>query len=425
MKGFLPVKSGPIAKVLYRALLLAFFIINQEGERMTTKKIKLLHPPATIGIIGGGQLGRMLVFEAKRMGFNVIVLDPKPCSSAGQVADEQIVASYSNLRELRELARKSDVITYEFEHIDVELLNVIESDGYSVYPSSNTLKRIQNKYIQKSMLKNIGVKVPYFCLVQTFEELKSVFHRLDHKIILKTCTDGYDGKGNTIVNNLCELEKAYQKFRDQELMVEEYIDFIKEVSIVIAKNEEGIVYYPIAENFHRNGILIKSLIPANITSEIENSIHLISKKIVEELNDFGVFCIEFFIDSGFNVLVNEIAPRPHNSGHYTIEGCVSSQFEQLVRIVCGMPLGSTELRMPCAMYNILGSQITSGPYDIGGVDSILRTPDCHLHLYGKTESYHLKKIGHITALDISVEAADNKAEQALNNIEVNAKAQIK
>ncbi len=391
---------------------------------MSTKKVKQLNPPATIGIIGGGQLGKMLAFEAKRMGFNVIVLDPKPCSSAGQVADEQIVANYNDLPALRELARKSDVITYEFEHIDVELLNVIESDGYSVYPSSETLKRIQNKYTQKSMLKSIGVRVPDFYFVQTFEDLKNTFYRLNQKIILKTCTDGYDGKGNIIISNLCELETAYQKFNGQELMVEEYINFIKEVSIIIAKNEEGVVYYPIAENFHRNSILIKSLIPANVTSEIANSIHLISEKIVEELNDFGVFCIEYFIDSSLNVLVNEIAPRPHNSGHYTIEGCVSSQFEQLIRIVCGMPLGSTQLRMPCAMYNILGSPITSGRYMISGVDSILRIHDCHLHLYGKTESHHLKKIGHITALDLSIEAADNKAEQALNNVEVKAKGKM-
>lgn len=386
---------------------------------MNTKQIKKLYPPAIIGIIGGGQLGRMIIFEAKRMGYHVIVLDPKPNSPAGQVADEQIVANYSDLNAIRELARRVDVITYEFEHIDVALLRVIEEEGNSVYPSSKTLKIIQNKYVQKSMLTNIGVKVPDFCVVETLEDLEHAFWKYQQKIILKTCTDGYDGKGNIIIKNRSELEAAYEKFCHQELIVEEYVDLIKEVSIVIAKNENEIAFYPIAENIHKDSILIKSLIPANITKEIEDKILLVSKQIMNELNDYGIFCIEFFIDSKFNVLVNEIAPRPHNSGHYTIEGCISSQFEQVVRIVCGLPLGSTSLRMPCAMYNILGNQSTNGKYSIGGVESVLNIPDCYLHLYGKAETNYLKKIGHVTALDVSVEAADYKAKQARNNILIN------
>jgi len=217
------------------------------------------------------------------------------------------------------------------------------------------------------------------------------------------------------------LEPAYNEFSGQDLIAEEYIEFIKEVSVIIAINEDDLIYYPIAENIHADSILIKSLIPARITSEIENRIHYISKKIMEELDDFGVFCIEFFIDSDFNVLVNEIAPRPHNSGHYTIEGCITSQFEQLVRIVSGMPLGSAQLRKPCAMHNILGNQATRGSYSIGGVDAVLSLPDCHFHLYGKAETGNLRKIGHITVLDESVEAADNRAGYALKKIEVVAK----
>jgi 5-(carboxyamino)imidazole ribonucleotide synthase len=385
---------------------------------MSQKKISKLNPPSTIGIIGGGQLGRMLVLDAKRMGYNVIVFDPKPNSPAGQVADEQITAIYGDLNALRNLARKTDVITYEFEHIDVELLTLLEYEGYTIYPSAKTLRLIQNKFVQKSMLNNIGIKVPEFYLINTLKELRDVFYKFGQKAILKTCRDGYDGKGNLVLNDINKLEENYQIFRGLEIMAEEFIHFTKEVSIIVAKNHDDIVLYPIAENFHENSILINSLIPANISVEIEKQIHIMSKKIVEELDDFGIFCIEFFIDSDSNVLVNEIAPRPHNSGHYTIEGCVSSQFEQHIRIITGMPLGSPKLRLPCAMYNILGNEHVAGTYSVRGVDAILNIKDCHFHLYGKLESKHLKKIGHITVLDDSVGKANNKAKIALSKIKI-------
>lgn len=383
---------------------------------MKVREIFRLKPPSNIGIVGGGQLGRMLVLEAKRMGYNVIVLDPKPNSPAGQVADEQITADFSDIIALRELSTKTDVITYEFEHIDVELLSLIEKDGYKIYPSSNTLRMIQNKYIQKSMLKNLGIKVPNFYLVGSLDELKDIFYKLNQKIVLKACTGGYDGKGNIVIKDINKLEEAYKELCNNELMAEEFIDYIKEVSIIIAKNHEGIFFYPIAENNHRNSILINSIIPAKISNETEKRIRDIAEKIVGKIDDFGVFCIEFFIDSNLNILVNEIAPRPHNSGHYTIEGCITSQFEQLIRIITGMPLGSTKLRLPCSMYNILGSNDVNGKYCVDGIESILNIEDCHLHLYGKPESNHLKKIGHITALDDSVEKADMKAKKALLSI---------
>lgn len=385
---------------------------------MNQKKISKLNPPSTIGIIGGGQLGRMLVLDAKRMGYNVIVFDQKPNSPAGQVADEQITAVYGDLTALRNLAQKTDVITYEFEHIDVELLNILENEGYTIYPSSKTLRLIQNKYVQKSMLKNIGIKVPEFYLINSLKELTDVFYKFGQKAILKTCRDGYDGKGNLVLKNISELEETYKMFTGLEIMVEEFVQFTKEVSIIVAKNHDGIMLYPIAENYHKNSILVNSLIPANISDEIEKRIHHMTKKIVEELDDYGVFCIEFFIDLDSNVMVNEIAPRPHNSGHYTIEGCVSSQFEQLIRIITGMPLGTSKLKSPCAMYNILGNVQVEGTYNMSGVNEILNIEDCHFHLYGKLESKPLKKIGHITALDDSVGQADMKARIILSKIKI-------
>lgn len=249
-------------------------------------------------------------------------------------------------------------------------------------------------------------------------ELTDIFYKFEQKIVLKACTGGYDGKGNIVITDINKLEEAYKEFCNYELMAEEFIDYTKEVSIIIAKNHEGISFYPIAQNNHRNSILINSIIPAKISNETEKRIRYIAEKVAEEIDDFGVFCIEFFIDSNLNILVNEIAPRPHNSGHYTIEGCITSQFEQLIRIITGMPLGSTKLRLPCAMYNILGSDDIDGEYCVSGIESILNIEDCYLHLYGKSESKHLKKIGHITALDDFADKADLKAKKALRSIKI-------
>lgn len=381
---------------------------------MVKSKINKIYPPATIGVVGGGQLGRMFVLVAKRMGYHVVVLDPKENSPAGQVADQQIVAGFEDIWAYRELARKTDVITFEFEHISVEILELIENEGGKVIPSSRTLDVIQNKYKQKTMLKKIGVKVPKFSMVRNLEDLKIEYQRLNQKAILKTCTNGYDGKGNVIIKDVADLENAYEIFGEQEIFIEELIDFIKEVSIIVVSNDSGVFFYPVVENVHHNSILIKTLIPASLSHEVFRKIKLACLKIVEVLNDSGVFCIEFFVDKNLDVWVNEIAPRPHNSGHYTIEGCETSQFEQLLRVVCGMPAGSTQLRRPCAMYNILGDESVEGKYMVSELDVVLNIPNCYFHLYGKTETSNLKKIGHITALDDTVEAADYKGKKALD-----------
>lgn len=385
---------------------------------MNKREIFKLQPPSNIGIVGGGQLGRMLTVEAKRMGYNIVVLDPKPNSPAGQIADEQIVAEFSDLAALKVLAEKTDVITYEFEHIDVGLLSQIEKEGYKIYPSSNTLGMIQNKFIQKSILKKAGIKVPDFYSINSLDELKDIFNKLDQKIILKTCKGGYDGKGNLVIKDTNKLKEAYEEFSKRELMAEEFINYIKEVSIIVARNHEDIFFYPIAENNHKDSILINSVVPAKLSKETEEKIIEMAKKVVETIDDFGVFCIEFFVDSNLNVLVNEIAPRPHNSGHYSIEGCITSQYEQLIRIVTGMPLGSTKLRLPCVMYNVLGNDTVNGKYYINGLESILDIENCYFHLYGKPETNYFKKIGHITALDENIEKASRKAQKAMDSITI-------
>lgn len=388
---------------------------------MINKEIKRLYPPATIGIIGGGQLGRMFVFEAKQMGYHVIVLDPKPNSPAGQVADEQILADFDDESAYIELAKKTDVITFEFEHINVDILSNLETQGYKVIPSSNTLKIIQNKFKQKTILKEAGIKVPEFSMVTSLEDLKNKFVNFNKKVILKSSTQGYDGKGNMIIKSEQDIEKAYNYFMNQEIFVEELVDFVKEVSIIVVKNNSETIFYPISENIHEDSILIKSIVPAAISDDIIRKIHLTSEKIMDKLDDLGVYCIEYFIDKNHEVLVNEIAPRPHNSGHYTIEGCISSQFEQLVRVVCNMPLGLPELRIPCVMQNILGNSNVDGEYIVSGLENLLKISDCHFHLYGKPDTKHLKKIGHITVFDKSSETANIKADEAINSIIISQK----
>lgn len=388
---------------------------------MINKEIKRLYPPATIGIIGGGQLGRMFVFEAKQMGYHVIVLDPKPNSPAGQVADEQILADFDDEYAYIELAKKTDVITFEFEHINVDILSNLETQGYKIIPSSNTLKIIQNKFKQKTILKEAGIKVPQFSMVTSLEDLRNQFLNFNKKAILKSSTQGYDGKGNMIIKCEDDIEKAYNYFMNQEIFVEELVDFVKEVSIIVVKNNSETIFYPISENIHEDSILIKSIVPAAISDDIVREIHLTSEKIMDKLDDLGVYCIEYFIDKNHEVLVNEIAPRPHNSGHYTIEGCISSQFEQLVRVVCNMPLGLSELRTPCVMQNILGNSNVDGEYIVSGLENLLKISDCHFHLYGKPDTKHLKKIGHITLFDKSSESANKKAEEAINSIIISQK----
>jgi len=382
------------------------------------RRLSRLYPPGTIGIIGGGQLGRMLCQEAKQMGYRVVVLDPSPDSPAGQVADEQIVADFSNMVSLRELAAKTDVITFEFEHIDANSLGLLEAEGCKVVPSATTLMKINNKYMQKSLLKKAGIKAPEFKRIDSLEELEGALKDYGGKMVLKLCTGGYDGKGNLVLSHSDDIKSIYDNISGFELMAEEFVDYVKEISIIVARNSEGTALYPVAENTHEDSILIKSLVPAEITPEVENRIKDVAERVAAVLDDIGVFCIELFLIADSQVLVNEIAPRPHNSGHYTIEGCVASQFEQLVRIMTGMPLGSTRLRASCAMYNILGGNDLEGAYSIEGVHEVLGIEDCHLHLYGKPKSGYLKKIGHITALGDSAEAALSKAQKAIKSIKI-------
>jgi 5-(carboxyamino)imidazole ribonucleotide synthase len=382
-------------------------------------KYEVLQPPSKIGIIGGGQLGRMMTVEAKRMGYHVTVFDPTPSSPAAQVADEQVIASFMDTSAIEKLAGNCDVITYEFEHINADILIDLEEKGYRVYPSGKSLKKIQDKYVQKEMLKNAGILVPEYMIINDIKDMSGCIDTIGIPFILKTRSGGYDGKGNFVIKTREQIGKAMEEFKGYNLMAERFVEFERELSTIVVRNlKNDCVVYPIVENIHENSILHLTKVPSNIDSVIEKKVRDIVVKIMEVLDDYGVFCIEMFLAKNGEVYVNEIAPRPHNSGHYTIEACATSQFEQLVRVITGMPLGSTELCCPCVMVNILGNDTVEGQYRFEGIEDVLDDHDVHLHLYGKQSTKNMKKIGHITVLNNSVEVAEQKALTALGNITI-------
>ncbi|TYQ18342.1 UNVERIFIED_CONTAM: 5-(carboxyamino)imidazole ribonucleotide synthase [Acetivibrio alkalicellulosi] len=378
-------------------------------------------PPSRIGIIGGGQLGRMLSIEAKRMGYYVCVLDPTPSCPAGQVSDYQITAPFTDYNSIKELAKNSDVLTYEFEHIDSDILCKLEMEGYNIYPSGKTLKKIQNKLDQKLLLQAAGLPVPAFRKVSTKEDVLEIIGEYGLPVLLKTCSGGYDGKGNIIIKDIKDVDKAFDAFKGRELMVEQFINFKCELSTIVCRGfDKNITNFPVVENIHNNSILNLTKVPALIEKSVENKALDVAKRVLDVFDDYGIFCIEMFLDEHDNIYINEIAPRPHNSGHYTIEACVTSQYGQLLRIITGMPQGSTKLLSPCAMVNILGNEV-NGEYTFDGFDTVLNLEKVYIHVYGKALTQNLKKIGHITALDNTRDAAVKKAQDALKKIVVKPK----
>ncbi|MHB8130552.1 MAG: 5-(carboxyamino)imidazole ribonucleotide synthase, partial [Mobilitalea sp.] len=319
-----------------------------------TEKIKgILPPPAKIGIIGGGQLGKMITAEAKRMGYRVSILDPDPFSPAGQVADEQIIAPFTDRNAIVKLVGDCDVTTYEFEHLDADMLIELELERNRIYPSGKTLKIIQDKYVQKTMIKNAGILVPDFFSVNDEQDILAHIDTIGLPFVLKTRSGGYDGKGNCVINNKDQIRQALEEFKGFALMVERFIEFERELSIIVVRDlKNKCAYYPIVENIHENSILRLTRAPAYLADSVEKRVRDIAAKVIKVLDDYGVFCIEMFLGKNGEIYINEIAPRPHNSGHYTIEACVASQYEQLVRVITGMPLASTDQRYPCAMVNI-------------------------------------------------------------------------
>lgn len=367
-------------------------------------------PGCTVGIIGGGQLGRMLVLEARRLSIRTCVLDPDPDCPSGQVADEQVVASYSDRLAAEELARRADVITYEFEHIDAAVVAHVETLR-PVYPASRILELVQHRFRQKQALHQLGFPLAAFRSVESRFDLARAVSSLGFPAVIKTATSGYDGKGQAVLRDEADADRAYAMLHSgsRMLVLEEYIAFEKEISVICARDVEGsVACYPVMENVHRGGILDTTVVPARIDAPLATSARELAQAIAERLGVVGLLCVEMFVTPDRGLLVNELAPRPHNSGHYTLDACPTSQFEQLLRVLCGLPLGSTDLTSPAVMVNVLGDvwlQAGGRP----NFAAALAVPGVKLHLYGKGDARAGRKMGHLSALAPTLDSAEERA----------------
>lgn len=363
---------------------------------------KVIRPGATIGVLGGGQLGRMLALAGRAYGYRFITLDPTEDSPCGQVCDQQIVTGYDNVDGAMELAKASDVITYEFENVDAQVAAILEEQSY-VPQGSQLLRTTQNRIDEKLTLESFDIPVAPFRIIASAEEAERAVEQLGLPAVMKTATGGYDGKGQYVIRRKEEAEKAYEELRQSgaDLIIEQFVPFVKEVSVIAARSVSGeVVTFPIAENIHRENILHLSIVPARVSEETAQKAEMIARTIAEKLDVRGLIAVEMFVTEDGGIIVNELAPRPHNSGHYTMDACVTSQFEQHIRAICDLPLGSTRLLTPVVMVNILGEHLAPV------LDTIDTLPAAaKLHLYGKHESKPKRKMGHINVLADSVDEA--------------------
>jgi 5-(carboxyamino)imidazole ribonucleotide synthase len=375
--------------------------------------------PICVGIIGGGQLGKMMAHEARRMSLKVIVLDPTEGCPAAGIADEQIVADFKDEDAIMKLAQSCDVLTYEIELANSAALKELESRNYPVRPAPETLRIIQNKFRQKTFLKKHGIAVPDFAPVTSEASLNEMCERFGLPAVLKACEDSYDGRGNFVIRSMNQVREAYGVFAGRECMLERFVPFTKEISIMVARNPSGqIQSFPVAENMHRDGILDTTIVPARIGSRVELKAKKLAEKAMSKLEGAGIFGIEMFVTKSGNVLLNEIAPRPHNSGHYSNEACSVSQFEQHLRAILDLPLAKPELLSPAAMVNILGPEGFSGSYSLKGLNNLFKVPGIKLYLYGKKSTKPRRKLGHITATGRTQDQAMLRASKARKMVSV-------
>ena len=350
----------------------------------------------TIGIIGGGQLGRMFTLDAKRMGFDVVSLDPQEHSPTGQVADEQIVAAYDDMAAIQRLGERTDVVTYEFENIAIASIQYLEEHGFRVTPSSDVLRITQDRLLEKRFVRSCGIATADFADVNRLDDLSGPSMSIGFPAILKTVRGGYDGKGQWRVTSLDEARSAFSKGKGAQLIYEKVVPFIRELSVIATRAaDNSVVCYPVGENTHDRGILTMTVAPARISDNARMRARAIATTIGKKLGIVGTYCVELFLIASGELLVNEIAPRPHNSGHYTIDATQCSQFEQQVRAVCDLPLSEPKMERSAIMMNILG---TGKGDHLTGEAELLQDPSIVLHMYGKHHAVDRRKMGHFTML---------------------------
>lgn len=356
------------------------------------------YPQKTLGIIGGGQLGRMLTQAAQKLNIKTIVLDPTPNSPAGKVADEQIVGDYKDAKQIEKLAGLVGFLTFEIESANSQILIKLKKDGIHVEPPGETLEIIQDKLLQKEFLKKNKIAIAPFAKVDSARDITDAAKLLKYPLVLKARFHGYDGRGNATIKNEKQIKTALNKLAAQKLYLEKYIPFKKELATQVVRTARGeIKVYPVVETIQKNNICHVVIAPANIDKKVQVAAEKLAKKTVAGLKGAGVFGVEMFLTKNNEVLVNEIAPRVHNSGHYTIEGAQTSQFEQHIRAVCEMPLGNVEMTAKSAvMVNLLGER--NGKASPRGIEKVQNTDGAYIHIYDKSETRIERKMGHITVL---------------------------
>jgi len=368
-------------------------------------------PGSIIGVLGSGQLGRMFAIAARRMGYRVHTFSPDSDTPTGQIADEEITASYHDLDEVRRFAQRVQAVTFEFENVPAPTAAAAASHAL-VRPGGHVLHTTQHRLREKGFLLSAGLPITPYARVETLEDLHGAVERLGCPAILKTADFGYDGKGQVRIASPLDAETAWSEIDRKPAVLEALVDFEREVSVVAARGVDGaFAHYGVIGNDHRNRILDVSVAPARLDPRLETDAVEMARAVLEELGVVGVLCVEFFVTRQAKLLINELAPRPHNSGHLTFDACVTSQFEQQLRAVCGLPLGSADLMQPAAMANLLGDLWTGGEPNWAAACDF---PNVKLHLYGKLEPRVGRKMGHLTAIGPDAEARVRAARRSLS-----------
>jgi 5-(carboxyamino)imidazole ribonucleotide synthase len=367
---------------------------------------RIILPGQTIGIIGGGQLGRMMALAAKAMGYRIAVLDPEPDSPCGQVSDEKVMGAYNDLSAIKKLADLSDVITYEFENIDSDALSWLCENAY-VPQGTKLLEISQDRIKEKNAIESAGVQVAPFAVIHSLEDIYDNMEMLGYPAVLKTSRGGYDGKGQLVIKEGQDIVNAAALLEHGPCVLEKWVPFKKEISVILTGSVSGeTAVFPAAENIHINNILHQTIAPARISEHAKDKAIQCAKKLAQEFQLVGTLAVEMFLTDDDEIYINELAPRPHNSGHYTIEACETSQFEQHIRAICNLPLASTDLLKPAVMVNILGEH--QAPI----LEKMPEMKDWKVHFYGKREPKVKRKMGHVTILRESVETAIEEANKS-------------
>ncbi len=367
----------------------------------------MLLPGSTLGMLGGGQLGRMFVIAARTLGYKVIVLEPDPHSPAGQLANQHIMAAYDQTDALDQFGQQCQVITTEFENIPANTLDYL-TRFCPVRPSAHAVQIAQDRIVEKNFVRQCGLSPTPYVAIRQAEDIAKARQQIQFPAILKTARLGYDGKGQITINQASELEQAFQSLQEVACVLEQKVDLATEISVILARNSAGETRcFPVAENIHKNGILHQSIAPARVSSALAKQAKAAARRIAHQLDFIGVMAVEFFVTRQGDLLINEMAPRTHNSGHYTLDACYTSQFEQQVRMVCDLPFADPSQHTAVVMVNLLG--------DIWGHSQpqwqdLLQSPLSKLHLYGKQEARLGRKMGHYCALANDLETALAEAE---------------